>query len=136
ESIRAGQLDLAGQMLGRSYSLAGQVIHGDQFGRKLGFPTANIDTTGLIVPPTGVYAAHAIAQGQTYRAVLNIGYRPTLATPTPQLRVEAHLFEFDGDIYGQELELTIGRKIRDEQKFPSLEALQQQIARDIAQAKA
>jgi riboflavin kinase/FMN adenylyltransferase len=135
EAIRTARLDAASQMLGRGYSLAGTVIHGDQFGRKLGFPTANLDIAGLVVPPTGVYAVHAHVPGAIHRAALNIGYRPTLESSTLQLRVEAHLLDFDADLYDQELEITFVEKIRDEQKFPSLEALRKQIAQDIADAR-
>lgn len=133
ESIRAGQLDIASQMLGRPYALAGHVIKGDQLGQRLGFPTANLDCVGRVLPPNGVYAAHASVKGHTYRAVLNIGTRPTLAS-APQLRVEAHLLGFDDGLYGQELELTFVDKLREEQKFPSLEALRAQIAADVARA--
>lgn len=164
EAIRAGQLDQAGQMSGRAYSLAGLVVRGDQLGRRLGFPTANIDVTGLVIPPTGVYAIHVYLRGRPslgpageeaapsdgaalsssqgatdmnpLRGVLNIGHRPTLETPLPQLRVEAHLFDFNGDLYGQEMEIMFVEKIREEQKFPSLDALKSQIARDITAAKA
>ena len=135
EAIRAGQLDAASQMLGRAYSLAGTVMRGDQLGSKLGFPTANIDATGLILPPSGVYAVHAHVQGKHFRAALNIGHRPTVQSPTPQLRVEAHLLDFAGDLYGQEMEITFVEKLRDEARFPSLKALQAQIARDVAAAR-
>jgi riboflavin kinase/FMN adenylyltransferase len=135
EAISEGNLDAASQMLGRAYSLAGQIIRGDQLGQKLGFPTANLDVTGLALPPNGVYAVHAHVRGQTQRAVVNIGCRPTLKSPTPQVRVEAHLLDFKGDLYGEELEITFLEKLRDEKQFPSLEALQEQIARDIATAR-
>ncbi len=135
QAIRDGQLDLAGRMLGRPYALAGPVVPGDHLGHQLGFPTANLDTTGLVLPPTGVYAAHAEVEGTNHRAVLNIGYRPTIADPAPQLRVEAHLLDFHGDLYGKELELTFVKKLRDEAKFPSLDALKAQIARDSAAAR-
>lgn len=135
EAIVAGGLDVASQMLGRAYSLAGTVIRGDGLGRELGFPTANIDTVGLALPPRGVYAAHAQVAGKPYRAVLNIGYRPTLQSPKPQLRVEAHLLDFAGGIYGEELELTFVDKLRDEKKFPSLAKLREQIACDIRDAE-
>jgi riboflavin kinase/FMN adenylyltransferase len=84
--IRDGQLDLAGQMLGRAYSIAGIVVPGDRLGRTLGFPTANIDATGLALPPNGVYAVHANLAGSFHRAVLNIGYRPTVQNPHPTMR--------------------------------------------------
>jgi riboflavin kinase/FMN adenylyltransferase len=136
EAIRQGQLDLAGQMLGRAYALAGQVITGDQIGRRLGFPTANLDVAGRVVPPNGVYAAHVLTQGQTKRAVVNIGFRPTLQNPTPELRVEAHLLDFTGDLTGHEMEICFLKKLRDEQKFASLQALQAQINKDIETARA
>ena len=135
EAVRACDLDAAGQMLGRAYSVAGRIIHGDQLGHKLGFPTANIDTADLLLPPNGVYAAHADVAGKNFRAVLNIGHRPTVKSPTPELRVEVHLLDFAGDLYGQELEITFAAKLRDEQKFASLDELKAQIARDIAEAR-
>ena len=131
EAIRSGQLDAACQMLGRAYSLTGLVARGDQLGRKLGFPTANLDATGLVLPPNGVYAAHALVHGRSYRAVLNIGCRPTLRQPSPSLHVEAHLLDFSGELYDQPLELSFVAKLRDEQTFSSLAELQSQIGRDI-----
>ena len=135
DAIRNGNLDAASQMLGRAYSLVGKIIEGDKVGRKLGFPTANLDFTGLVLPPNGVYAAHAEVAGQTHRAAVNIGVRPTMQSPAPQLHVEAHLLDFSGELYGQEMELTFVEKLRDEQKFPSPEALKQQIAKDVEAAK-
>ncbi len=135
EAIRAGNFDAASQMLGRAYSVAGNVVHGDQVGHKLGFPTANLDTVGLLLPPNGVYAAHAAVAGQTYQAVLNIGIRPTVSQPTPTPRVEVHLLDFSGDLYGQEMEVTFTAKLRAEQKFASLDELKTQIARDITEAR-
>ncbi len=135
EAIGKGDLDGVSQMLGRAYSLAGTVTRGDGLGHKLGFPTANLDATGLALPPHGVYAVHAEAGGKTYRAVLNIGLRPTLQNRNPQLRVEAHLIDFTGDVYGQELEITFVDKLRAEQKFASLAELRRQIAQDILDAQ-
>jgi riboflavin kinase / FMN adenylyltransferase len=135
EAIRAGDLDAASQMLGRAYSIAGPVIEGDKLGHKLGFPTANIDPAGLALPPGGVYAIHAIVSGKTHRAVLNLGTRPTLGNPNPILRVEAHLLDFNGELYGKELEIVFAEKLRDEIKFPSVDELKAQIARDIERAK-
>ena len=89
----------------------------------------------MALPPHGVYAVHAEAGGKTYRAVLNIGLRPTLQNPNPQLRVEAHLIDFAGELYGQELELAFVDKLRPEAKFPSLAELRAQIARDILEAQ-
>lgn len=135
ETIQAGDMDAAGQMLGRAYSLSGQIVRGDQFGHQLGFPTANLDASGLLLPPHGVYTVHAQIKGQTYRAVVNIGSRPTLKNPEPQIRVEAHLLDFKGEIYGEEMEITFLEKLRDEKKFPSLAALKEQIGRDIEDAR-
>jgi riboflavin kinase/FMN adenylyltransferase len=122
-------------MLGRAYSLAGKVVRGDGLGHQLGFPTANLDATGLALPPHGVYAVHAEMGGRRCRAVLNIGHRPTLRDPNPQLRVEAHLIDFAGDLYGQELEVTFVERLRAEKQFASLAELRQQIAQDILEAQ-
>lgn len=135
EAIRAGDFDAASQMLGRAYSLAGIVVRGDQLGHKLGFPTANLDSTGLLLPPNGVYAAHVLTGGKNHRAVLNIGVRPSISQPTPAPRVEVHLLDFDGEIYGAEMEVTFAARLRDEKKFSSLEELKAQIARDVAGAR-
>ena len=135
EAISAGELDLASQMLGRAYSIAAPVVEGDKLGRKLGFPTANLDATGLALPPNGVYAIHAIARGQSHRAVLNIGTRPTLGEMNPPLRLEAHLLDFNGELYGEELEIVFAEKLRDEKKFASVDELKAQIGRDIERAK-
>ncbi|MEO8429289.1 MAG: bifunctional riboflavin kinase/FAD synthetase [Verrucomicrobiota bacterium] len=135
EAIGTGNLDAASQMLGRTYSLAGEVVHGDGLGRQLGFPTANVETSGLMLPPNGVYAVHVQAGDQLHRAVLNIGHRPTMATAAVRPQVEAHLLDFDGDLYEQEIEMIFSQKLRDEQKFPSREKLIEQIHRDIDQAR-
>jgi riboflavin kinase/FMN adenylyltransferase len=94
-----------------------------------------LEVAGLALPPSGVYAVCARVAGKTLRAVLNIGHRPTLQTASPQLRVEAHLLDYQGDLYGQELEIEFVEKLRDEQKFASLDALREQIARDIQEAQ-
>jgi riboflavin kinase / FMN adenylyltransferase len=134
EAIRAGDFDAAGQMLGRPYAICGKVIAGDKLGRQFGFPTANLGTSGLVLPPNGVYAASTRLADRFYRVALNIGVRPTVAAGK-QLRVEAHVLDFSGELYGQELELEIGDRLRDEQTFTSPEALREQIARDVAQVR-
>lgn len=134
ELIRAGNLDDASQMLGRPYAICGTVVVGDKLGRGLGFPTANLDVAGLVLPPNGVYAAVTKHEGRLYRAALNIGIRPTV-TSGRQLRVEAHLLDFDGDLYGRELEIEIGEKLRDEKKFGSPRELKEQIAKDVASVR-
>jgi riboflavin kinase / FMN adenylyltransferase len=139
EAIAAGDLDAASQMLGRAYSLAGTVIRGDRLGHKIGFPTANLDASGRALPPNGVYAVHAEVFGTTepssYRGVLNIGVRPTVADKNPQRRIEVHLLDFHEELYEKEIELTFVEKLRDERKFASLEALREQIERDIREAQ-
>jgi len=135
EAIRLGDFDSASQMLGRPYSLAGQVVHGDQLGRKLGIPTANLDMNGLLLPPTGVYAAHALVRGSNHRAVVNIGHRPTLQNPAPELRLEIHLLNFNAELYGEEVEVTFASKLRDERRFASLDELKAQVSHDIAEAQ-
>jgi len=135
EAIQAGDLDLAAQMLGRTYALAGTVRRGDQLGRELGFPTANLEVSGLVLPPRGVYAVRARFGDQPHPAVLNIGLRPTLGDPHPTLQVEAHLLDFNQDLYSRELEVAFVARIRDEQRFPSLKALKVQIGRDVEAAR-
>ncbi len=131
EAIRLGNLDAASQMLGRPYAICGRIVAGDRIGRQLGFPTANLDAPNLALPPHGVYAASTKVDGKFFRAALNIGVRPTV-TAGLQLRVEAHLLDFAGDLYGTELELEIGAKLRAERKFSSPSELREQIARDVA----
>lgn len=135
EEIRAGNFDAASQMLGRPYAISGRVVAGDRLGHQLGFPTANLDVTGLVLPPNGVYTARTKLAGRLYHVALNIGWRPTVATAARPLRVEAHLLDFDGNLYGAELEVEIGEKLRAEQKFASPVALREQIARDIAKLR-
>jgi riboflavin kinase/FMN adenylyltransferase len=135
-AIRAGDFTTVDSLLGRPYTLSGPVVMGDQIGRTLGFPTANLDVPNLTLPPHGVYAVHASIDGTQCNGVLNIGLRPTLDSPAPQLRVEAHLLDFEGDLYGRDIDLSFIRKLRDEKRFDSLSALQAQIASDIAEARA
>lgn len=135
EAIRMGRLELAGRMLGRPYSLAARIVPGDGLGRQLGFPTANLDTAGLVLPPRGVYAAEARVEDTTRRAAVNIGFRPTVEKAQPRLRVEAHLLDTNEELIGREVEIVFHRKLRDENKFASLAELREQIARDVAQVR-
>ena len=134
EAIRSGNLDAASQMLGRPYAISGRVLEGDRIGQQLGFPTANLNVSGLMLPPNGVYAGLAKVEKKFQRVALNIGFRPTVVSAAPQLRVEAHLLDFSGDLYGQELEIEIGDRLRDEKKFSSFDELKAQISRDVAEA--
>jgi riboflavin kinase/FMN adenylyltransferase len=135
DAVRAGDFALAGRMLARPYALRGAVIEGERLGRKLGFSTANLDVTGLLTPPPGVYAAEAHLAAARYRAAINIGHRPTIHSADPQLHVEAHLLDFEGDLYGQVLELVFLKRLREETKFPTPAALRAQIADDIRQTR-
>lgn len=135
QCIREGDLDAASQMLGRSYAIAGNVIEGDRVGRTLNAPTANMDVAGLVLPPNGVYAVHAEVKERCYRGVANLGVRPTLKDPQPQQRFEVHLLDFTGDLYGQEMEVIFVERLRAEQRFASLDALKEQISRDIEIAR-
>lgn len=130
--IRAGDLDTVSQMLGRPYAISSRVIRGEQLGQQLGFPTANLDPAGLALPPNGVYAALAQVKGRSYRAALNIGFRPTVALKSQVLHIEAHLLDFSDNLYGEELEVQIVEKLRDERKFSSKVELQKQISQDIS----
>ena len=136
EAIRQGDLGKASQMLGRPYAVCGQIVPGDRLGRQWGFPTANLDATALNLPPNGVYAGLTQVNQHSYRVALNIGRRPTLNSPAPELRVEAHLLDFSGDLYGQELEVEVWERLREEKKFSSPGQLKEQIARDVQSIRA
>jgi riboflavin kinase/FMN adenylyltransferase len=133
-AIRAGNLSLAADLLGRSYSISGPVVHGDGKGRVLGFPTANIELQERCLPPFGVYAVLGRCEGKEYHGVANLGCSPTLkerGEPT----LEAHLFDFDGSLYEKTLEIEFHRYLRKEKKFDSVKALQAQIELDSEQAR-
>ena len=121
-------------LLGRCYRIRGEVIHGDGRGSELGIPTANLSVwEDQVMPKSGVYAAYAWVQGQRFTAATNVGYRPTVNGHS--LVVEAHLIGFEGDLYGQKLALDFEFWVRNERKFPSLEALVSQINTDIEEVK-
>jgi len=135
DAIRQGQLEAAGEMLGRPYSIMSRVVHGNHLGHTLGFPTANLDVTGLVLPPNGVYVAQATLAGKRHHAVVNIGHRPTITPDTSTTHMEAHLLDFEGDLYNQELEVVLVRRLREERRFASREELQQQIRLDVSHAR-
>ncbi len=133
QALEQNELVQASQMLGRPFSLMGRVRHGEKVGRQLGFPTANVWLYRNKLPVRGVFAIEAVtAQGHFY-GVANIGARPTLQGKQEQL--EAHFFDFQGDLYGQQIEVLLRHKIRSERKFASLAELQQQIQLDAAAAR-
>jgi len=127
------------EQLPQTLCLKGIVIHGKQLGRRIGFPTANLDIEGLQtpLPPTGVYGGICtLPDGRTFGTMVNVGYRPTVDNQSHLLSVEAHLLDFDEDLYGQCICLHITSRIRDEKKMQTLEALQQQLAQDLEVVKA
>ncbi|KUM54391.1 bifunctional riboflavin kinase/FAD synthetase [Rheinheimera sp. EpRS3] len=134
QALADDNLTLAAEMLGRPFALTGRVRHGRKLGRDLGFPTANVFLYRRKLPVAGVYAITANTVFGTYYGVANIGNRPTVQGQRQQL--EAHLFDFKGDLYGSQIEVLLQHKLRNEQRFDGLAALQQQIAADVIAAKA
>lgn len=135
ERIQDGDLDAAGQMLGRDYEISGLVAKGRQLGRQLGFPTANLDVAGLVTPPTGVWVVHAQVAGRQCRGVANLGLRPTVEAASPGTVLEVHLFDFAEETYGNRMNVQFIKRLRAELKFESMAALQRQIADDVAAAR-
>jgi len=135
QAIEAGNLVKATQMLGREYTILGTVVRGEQLGRKLGFPTANLSAHSEQFPPNGVYVSEARIGGTLYRGVANLGFRPTVAAGKPVRLLELHLFDLDREIYGEEMEVRFVRYLRPERKFPDVDALRDQIAADVRQAR-
>jgi riboflavin kinase / FMN adenylyltransferase len=135
QAVAEGNLVKATQMLGREYTILGTVIRGEQLGRQLGFPTANLSAHSEQFPPNGVYVAEARLGGALYRGVANLGFRPTVATGKSERLLELHLFDLDREVYGEEMEVRFLRYLRPEQKFADLPALKKQIAADVAQAR-
>lgn len=132
-AIESGDLSTAEDLLGRPYSLFGVVVHGDGRGRTLGFPTANLDLEGELLPPPGVYQVVVSLRGQRYAAVANVGERPTFPGSLPaRPLMEVHVPGIDFDFYGERVEVELVRKIRDERRFPSKDALIAQIRLDVA----
>jgi riboflavin kinase / FMN adenylyltransferase len=122
KAIEKGDLKLASKLLGRPAAILGTVVKGKRLGRKIGFPTANIDPHHESVPPSGVYSIDVALDEKLYRGILNISAHKI---------IEAHIFNFNKNIYGRDIEVIFKQKIRDEKKFKSLEALKKQIQLDI-----
>jgi len=135
QAVEAGDLVKATQMLGREYTILGTVVRGEQLGRKLGFPTANLSAHSEQFPPNGVYVVEARLAGALYRGVANLGFRPTIAAGRPERLLELHLFDLDREIYGEEIEVRFVLYLRPEQKFADVEGLKAQIAADVRQAR-
>ncbi|HUF61347.1 MAG TPA: bifunctional riboflavin kinase/FAD synthetase [Verrucomicrobiales bacterium] len=135
-AVQAGDFARAGLLLGRPYTVWGTVAPGDGLGRTLGVPTANLEVACEQLPPSGVYAVRVECQGRGYKGVANLGYRPSLGREDQERRLEVHVFDFSGDLYGQEIEVDFYRFLRPEHRFASFVELRAQIARDIEEARA
>jgi len=136
EAILQRRFDEAARLLGRSYAITGKVVHGDERGRTIGFPTANLAGVEQLLPPRGVYAVRARVAGNLtkYRAVMNLGRRPTF-TSNGVDSLEVHLLDFQADLYDQKLWVSDLIWLRDERAFPDAAALKAQIAEDVARAR-
>ena len=128
--IAEGRLEAAGKRLGRKYAVCGQVVPGQKIGRGLGFPTANLDVSGIVLPPNGVYPAFVKVRNRTFQGVANIGCRPTVREIDEPPSAEVHLFDFNQNLYGEHLEAQLLERLRPEQKFPSRRLLRNQIKKD------
>lgn len=134
EHVLNGNMSAAKAMLGRAYAVEGPVVLGEQRGRTIGAPTANVKVwSEQIIPANGVYASRARIGDETFKAATNIGTRPTFSGDA--VTIEAHLLDFDRDIYGERIELSFEQRLRPEQKFSGLDALVKQIQADIAAAR-
>ena len=132
--LKEGKVEEARHLLGRPYGAYGVVVEGDRMGRRLGFPTANLAVHPLKVLPPGVYAVEAEGAFGRYKGVANVGTRPTLGGE--ERRLEVHLLGFAGELYGEEVRVRFLKRLREERRFPSLEALKAQIAQDVEAARA
>jgi riboflavin kinase / FMN adenylyltransferase len=134
-AVETGDLQKAATMLGRDYTILGTVVHGNDVGKKIGFPTANLSAHSEQFPPNGVYFAEATLDGGVYPGVVNLGYRPTMSSNRSERVLEVYLLDFDRDIYRKDVELRFVRYLRPEKKFDNVDALVRQIERDVQQAR-
>jgi riboflavin kinase/FMN adenylyltransferase len=135
QAIERGDFAKAAAMLGREYTILGTVTRGDNLGKKIGFPTANLSAHSEQFPPNGVYAAEAKIDNRLHRGVINLGVRPTMSGGKSERVLEIHLFDFNRDIYGRDVEVRFLKFLRPEKKFENIDALVAQIRRDIEQAR-
>jgi len=134
KALEEADLDRAGRLLGRRFSVDGEVVHGEGRGRTIGIPTANVATSPkLVLPANGVYAVEVEVAGQRYAGAANLGTRPTFSGQTRSL--EIHLLDFSGDVYSQACRVDFVARLRAEQRFPSIAELVEQIHRDFASAR-
>lgn len=135
QAVENGDFAKGAEMLGRDYTILGTVTAGDNLGKKIGFPTANLSAHSEQFPPNGVYFAEAWVNGVLYYGVINLGYRPTVSSGKSERVLEIHMLDFDRDIYGEDVEVRFVRHLRPERKFESLESLAQQIELDVRRAR-
>lgn len=130
EALLNGEVETAKQYLGHTYSLQGTVVEGNKLGRTIGYPTANIEIGDKhkLIPADGVYAVHVLAGNERFGGMLNIGYRPTV--DGKKRTTEVNIFDFERDLYGQQLKIEFEARLRNEQKFNGLDALKEQLAQD------
>ena len=134
--VAKGRLSIVEHMLGRPFSIFGTVVRGRRLGRRLGFPTANLDPHNEVLPPCGVYAARALLHGRLVDGVINLGFAPTVGPPADSRpTLEVFLLGVDAKLYGEEIELFFVERLRKERKYGSLETLQRQIALDVRHAQ-
>ena len=131
--VASGEVEAAARLLGRPHRLGGPVVTGDQRGRTIGFPTANVANVVELLPAFGVYAVRVEVEGVTRPGVANIGMRPTFNGT--ELRVEVHLLDWSGDLYGRTLDVDLVARVRGEQRFDGIDALVSQIRRDVEVAR-
>lgn len=134
KALSEGEVEVANNYLGGAYQLNGEVVRGNQIGRTIGYPTANLQLNSdyKLIPANGIYAVKVVLDGKKYQAMLNIGIRPTIAEENKQRKIEVHLFDFEGDLYHKTLKVELLKRIRTEKKFKDLHELKQGLARDEA----
>ncbi len=136
EALKKSEMKLVTELLGRPYSVSGIVLHGAQRGRQLGVPTANIQVTQGAEMRLGVYATKTKFDGQEYKSITNVGISPTFTSEIdPIVKVETHIFDYRGDLYGQKIQVEFIDFIRPEKKFDSIESLKKQIEEDFSAVK-
>ena len=135
QAVRDGNLQVVSEMLGRPYDVVGTVIEGKKLARQLGFPTANLVVHNEQLPPDGVWSLKVLREGEEYLAIGNLGRRPTVEHEGARRLLEVHIFDFEGDLYGEVLEVEFVEYIRKEKKFESIDDLKAQIEADVAFVK-
>ena len=135
EEVESGRMENVQALLGRPYSITGRVEEGKKLGRRLGMPTVNLyPPKEKLLPPKGVYYSRTICKGREYRSITNIGFKPTV-NDTSQISVESYLYDYEGDLYGEEIETKLFAFKRPEMKFEDVEALKKQMMLDVEDGK-